>query len=220
MELINNNIYLIKNQRIFPSNTYLYVFNKSNNCIIIDPGFDFEIIKNSIIEFGLKPILIFSTHGHFDHIAGVSFLKNYFNIPSCLHELDLKIMKSSNFFLKVAKIDFKIELQEPDFLFKGEIDTLKINDINLEVYLFPGHSPGSTILKIGHYLFSGDILYKNTIGKETIPKENKRLLKQSINKIFQIFSGNNLVFPGHGLFENLNRIKNENKALQIFLNEK
>ncbi len=219
MELIKESIFLIRNKNFFSSNTYILKNKGNDECIIIDPGFDTDIIDNEIQENNLKPIAIVSTHGHFDHIVSVAFLKNKYCIPFYLHEKDIKISQSANFFLKVAQLDYKIETPKPDFLFKGEYDCLSLNGIEMEIYNFPGHSPGSCILKIDNNLFSGDILYKNGLGAGSIPKENPEQLKRSILKIFNIFNNDNLVLPGHGASEYVGVIKKNNLELMNFLFE-
>ena len=82
-------------------------------------------------HFYLIPIAIISTHGHFDHVGCVKLLKTEFNIPFYLHELDLKLCKSANFYLKIAKLDHKIESVTPDFILKGDKNSLHFNGINL-----------------------------------------------------------------------------------------
>ncbi len=217
MELIKDNIYLIRNKKIFSSNTYI-IKNKINvECIIIDPGFDIDLINKDIADNNLKPVAIISTHGHFDHIASVSFLKNKFKIPFYIHSSDLKILKSANFYLKIAGINHKIEIPIPDRLLKGKIEEIIINNFDLKIYNFPGHSLGSCIIQHENNLFTGDIVYKNGLGKGSVPMENTELLKQSILKIFNVFLDENLVLPGHGRPEYLGIIKENNSELKDFL---
>lgn len=217
MELIKENIYLIRNKKVFSSNTYVLTNKANSECILIDPGFDFELIEQGIEKLKLKPIAIISTHGHFDHIGSVSIFKNKFNIPFYLHEADLKISQSANFFLKIAQLDHKIETPKPDFLFKAKQENLKISSFDLNIYNFPGHSPGSCVVKAETYLFSGDILYKNGLGPESIPREDKILLKESILKIFDTFVKDDLVLPGHGAHEYLGVIRQNNLELINFI---
>lgn len=217
MELIKENLYVIRNKKIFSSNTYILKNSVNDDCIIIDPGFDINLINKDIKENNLKPLAIISTHGHFDHIGGATFFKIKYNIPFYLHEADLKIAKSANFYLKVAQLNHKIVTPTPDFLFKGEYEYLKIKEFEIQIFNLPGHSPGSCVLKIENLLFSGDILYKNGIGGFSIPKENIGLLKKSISKIFDIFNDEDLILPGHGAPEYIREIKKNNTELINFL---
>jgi hydroxyacylglutathione hydrolase len=219
VESINKTIFVVKNE-IFPSNTYLLKSKSNNSCLIIDPGLDASLIDKKITELSLLPVGIISTHGHFDHIGSVSHFKKKFNIPFYMHEADLKMSRSANFYLKVAKINIKIETPTPDIFFKGANDSFSLNEFQLSIHNYPGHSEGSCILKYGHYLFSGDILYKKGLGFNGFPGENKTKLKQSILEIFSTFSGEHLILPGHGEPEYIQKIKNTNLDLINFLNLK
>jgi glyoxylase-like metal-dependent hydrolase (beta-lactamase superfamily II) len=211
-------IYRITNS-LFASNTYLIKDENNHNCIIIDPGLDHENIRDTINYYDLKPIAIMCTHGHFDHIASVNYLKQqYNNIPYFIHKLDLKITKSANFFLKLTKIKYWIEYVEPDFYFEKEYEDINFNGFNLSVYNFPGHSNGSCIIKYKDFLFTGDTIYKKGLGFNNFPGENINLLKLSIKKIIVVFDNNLMVYPGHGDSEFLGKLYNDNFELLNFIN--
>ena len=219
MELINDNIYLVKNLKIFSSNTYILYREVDNDCIIIDPGLDTEAIDRGLQKHNLKPIAIISTHGHFDHIGSASFFKNKFKIPFYLHTADYKLSQSVNFFLKVARLNHKIETPMPDHLFEGEQEELSIKGFNFSIFNFPGHSPGSCIVKEGKFLFSGDIVYKDGLGIGSMPKEDLVSLKKSLIKIFKTFSDDDLILPGHGNSEYIAFIRENNSELKFFISE-
>jgi len=220
VELINHNVFLFRNKQLFSSNTYLLKSSYSQECVIIDPGLDYELLVQNINKHQLIPIAIISTHGHFDHIGCVQLLKDEFNVPFYLHELDLKLSKSANFYLKIASIDHKIHTAVPDFLFKGEKNSLNLNGINLIIYNLPGHSAGSCVFVNNNLLFTGDIIYKNGLGKGSMPKEDSTSLKESLLKMVTLFNDDTIVFPGHGEFDYFSEIKNNNKELKSFLNLK
>jgi hydroxyacylglutathione hydrolase len=215
-EYINDNIFIIRNS-IFPSNTYLLKSSLDNSCIVIDPGLDSQAIEAGIIASGLVPKAVIATHGHFDHVGNVAMLKNKYDIPFYLHEADLKISQSVNFYLKVARIDATIITTRPDHLFKGEHDQLTIGNFTLEIHNLPGHSDGSCVVQYGSYLFSGDLLFQQGIGDDSMPKANMELLKNSLFKLITTFKDTDLVLPGHGNAATLEKIKNTNVVLQQFL---
>ena len=97
MELTKQYINVVRNG-VFPSNTYLLKSPLNNACLLIDPGLDTRAIDDKITELNLMPVAIVCTHGHFDHIGSVSYFKTKFDIPYYLHEADLKLSKSANFF--------------------------------------------------------------------------------------------------------------------------
>jgi glyoxylase-like metal-dependent hydrolase (beta-lactamase superfamily II) len=208
----------VKN-RFFSSNTYLLINDADNTCIIVDPGLDEETIDKEIEANNLLPLAIVCTHGHFDHTGTVSYFKNkYNNIPYYIHEADLKISQSVNFFLKLTKIEKWIDTATPDFLLKGKKENLKIGSFDLDIYNFPGHTEGSCIIKWENNLFSGDIIYKKGLGLDSFPGENKAKLKKSIIELFDFFSLKDMVFPGHGDAEYLGLIKENNSELAAYLN--
>jgi len=212
-------VHLIRN-KIFSSNTYLLINEDEKQCLIIDPGLDELTIDCQIKELNVTPVGILCTHGHFDHIGGVSYFKEKYSIPFYLHETDLKIAQSANFFLKIAGINHKIKTPKPDFFFKGEFETIKICNFNLEIYNFSGHSNGSCVIKFMNNLFSGDIIYKKNLGFNNFPGEDRIQLRESLIKIFKTFPDDSMVYPGHGGFENLGAIKKNNSELINFLYNK
>lgn len=211
-------IFQIRN-RFFSSNTYLLKKDNSNKCVIIDPGLDSESIHKSILKNNLVPIGIICTHGHFDHIASVAYLKKEFgNIPYYLHKSDLKIAKSANFYLKLTKIKYWIEYVEPDYIFENTMEKIDIGGFNFTILHFPGHSDGSCVISYNDLLFTGDIMYKSGLGFNNFPGENINMLKESIKKIILIFYKDSLVYPGHGDCEYLGNITTKNIELVTFLN--
>jgi len=179
-------VYLVRN-KLFSSNTYLVSDVDEKFCLVIDPGLDESAIDNKIQELNLSPIAILSTHGHFDHVGGVSFLKEKYLIPFYMHEADVKISKSANFYLKIAGVNHKIKTADPDFLFHDYYEKITIGNFDLEIYNFSGHSNGSSVIKYKNNLFTGDIIYKDSLGFNNFPGEDKNKLRESVIKMFEIF---------------------------------
>lgn len=217
MELINKIILLVRNE-IFISNTYILKSKSTGNCIIIDPGLSPELIDKAVTEHNLKPIGIIATHGHFDHIGSVSYFKDKYNIPFYLHQNDFKLSQSANFYLKLAKISYKINTPKPDSLLTEESQNISIGEFTFNISNFPGHTRGSCVINFESFLFSGDLIYKNGLGFNNFPGEDKNQLKSSILELFNTYNNDFVVLPGHGQPETLKNIKNHNLELKKFLN--
>lgn len=202
---------------IFPSNTYILTDTERGCSIVIDPGLDTAALHETITRHRIQPVAVVATHGHFDHIGGVYPLQEQYQAPYYLHESDLKISRSANFYLKLVKLPVKITTPVPDHLFKGQAETWNIAGFTFKVYNFPGHTEGSCVLQAGDFLFTGDILYKKGLGFNSFPGEDRDKLRQSITEIFNRFPDNMMVYPGHGEASALGTIKRENQELRRFL---
>lgn len=205
---------------IFPSNTYLVSTEHSKECLLIDPGLDREAIDIKIDELNLVPIHIISTHGHFDHVASANYFARKYDAKFHIHKDELKLLKSINFVLKMMKIDRTVETPVPHNVITGYSTVLTLNAFNIVTFNFPGHTSGSCLLQWENNLFTGDTLYKNGLGLNSFPGEDKKKLKHSLGEILKIFDDKLMVYPGHGDSAFLGAIKQKNTELEIFVNDK
>lgn len=175
----------------FSTNTYL-VYNKDTlDAIIIDAGADFELIKRQIEILKLNVLGLFLTHGHFDHIMSAKAVQDT-AIKVYIHKDDaLKLKENKYSFLKP---DFPI-LEADALLEEGE---LKLGSLTLKVVHTPGHSKGSVCYIIGNAIFTGDTLFRLSIGRSDFTDgSHKDLVKSIKTKIFSL-EKNYDVYPGHG----------------------
>ena len=179
-------VHLVKN-KIFPSNTYIISAEDNQDCILVDPGLDKESIEHKLSEQQLRPTHILATHGHFDHVGSVSFFQKKYDADFYIHEKDVKILRSINFFLKIMKIDMKVEVPVPDYTFSEATDSLLLGGQRVEVYNFSGHTDGSCLFLINECLFSGDTLYSKGIGVNPFPGQDKIKLRASLKEIIDMF---------------------------------
>ncbi|QJC32948.1 MBL fold metallo-hydrolase [Enterobacteriaceae endosymbiont of Donacia semicuprea] len=182
----------------FKQNCYLIWCKKTLKAAIIDPGGEYQkIIKIiSIYKVNIRKILI--THCHLDHIGAADILSNFYQIPI------LGPHKKDIFWLKNIKLQNKI-FQLPKCIFKNNIwlknnQIVNIGKVIFKIYHCPGHSPGHIIFfnKLNNILISGDIIFKNNIGRTDLPKGNFHILMNSIQKNIIPLGINNIILPGHG----------------------
>lgn len=202
---------------VFPSNTYLVQLGNSARCFVIDPGLDFQSIEKALEEKKWTPAAILCTHGHFDHVGSAQLLKDKYGCKIYMHDSDLRIARSSNFLLMVCKIDMRIMVPQVDVFVTNETAQQVIGGVPVRWYPVPGHTPGSSFIEVGNFLFTGDTLYKEAIGLNNSPGEIKSQLIQSILSIWDVIAEERVVYPGHGGSDTFGNIKVKNHPLREML---
>ncbi len=169
------------------TNSYLIVAGKE--AIVIDPAT--QIVKTKVDDLGVDVIAIVNTHGHFDHIGGNQF----FSVPIYIHTLDAAMLTDPNLNLS---IHFSLSIVSPpgDYAFSKN-ERLNIGPFDIEVIHTPGHTLGSVSLLIDHALFTGDTLFKGSIGRTDLPGGDYEAMRSSLLKLASL-SGDLMVYPGHG----------------------
>lgn len=168
----------------YQTNCYIVTINSVD--IIIDPG----INATSWIKENVKnPVAILNTHGHFDHIWSNKEVKGLFNIPIYIHQEDA-------FFLENDPFGQNIPKSKPDFLVNNE-KIIDINGVKFRFLHFPGHTPGCCVIEFDECWFSGDFIFKGSIGRVDFPFSNPQDMKKSLLR-FKEIDYNKPIFPGHG----------------------
>jgi len=134
-------------------NTYIAYDRRSLDAVIIDPGAADPRLEAYIEAGGLKPRLILNTHGHIDHRGGNVHYARLYAVPAAIPKED------ASFYRSEAKSPD--EKAEPVFL----SPELQAGTIPIKTFPTPGHTPGGVCLLIGEYLFSGDSLFEDSIGR-------------------------------------------------------
>jgi hydroxyacylglutathione hydrolase len=185
----------------FQVNCYL-IWDKSNgNGFFIDPGvydkFDLKSITDFVGGNNIKISFVLNTHGHIDHIIGNHKIKNLFNTPIYLHQNDLFLYE--NIVSQSQKFGLDVVNQPtPDNLFINN-QTINFNGNLFEILNLPGHSPGS-ICVINYQekiVFTGDLLFRESIGRTDLPGGDFEKLKKSIKILIRSCKKDYTIFPGH-----------------------
>ncbi len=176
----------IKVQPMGDYQTNCYIFTKNGKDIIIDPGVDaLRWIQNNV----KNPIAVLNTHGHFDHVWSNQIVKETYNIK-------LYTPVDDEFMLEKDPYGMGMPPSSADFLIQPD-EQIEIEGIKIKFHHFPGHTPGCSAIQIDEHLFTGDFIFKGTIGRFDFPNSNATLMKRSLAKVLQ-WTEDFHIYPGHG----------------------
>ncbi len=176
-------------------NCYIVYDVNLKKAIIIDPGEQAQKVINKIETLNLQPELLINTHGHFDHIFSDDIVREKYNIPLAIFKDDVEMLSDSNLNLS-QYMDNPITIKQADIIFDKE-EVKETSFCKYKVIHTPGHSKGSICILIDDILFSGDTVFKYSIGRTDLPDGNYNELMQSLEKIKKL-SKNITIYPGHG----------------------
>ena len=202
----------------FQENTYV-LYDKSKECIIIDPGCyeknEQLELQTFIQENQLKPVKLINTHCHIDHILGNQFVSNKWSLKLYMHEADLPILENAREISKAYGLQNYTGSPYPeDFLEDG--DVLKFGNTSLDILFTPGHAPGHICLynKEKKILIAGDVIFKGSIGRTDLPGGNFETLINSIQEKLFPLPNEMQIYCGHGPETTLAHEKESNPFLQ------
>jgi len=194
-------------------NTYIVGCEETKECVIIDPGAEAKKIIDDIKSQKLIVKYIINTHGHFDHTSAIMEIKNASGALYAIHPKDEYLLNSSDNPGRSMIADFQ-DPPDPDF-YLNDGDVLNVGSVNLTVLSTGGHTPGSICFYTNGFLFTGDTLFKGSIGRYDFPGGDGYLLIQNIKTRLLTLPDDTYVLPGHGPKSTIR----EEKYLNPFLSE-
>ncbi len=203
----------------FQENTFV-VYDKSRECVIIDPGCynkeeELDLI-NFIKDNKLKPAALLNTHCHIDHVLGNKFIADKFDIDLYINKKDLPLLENVGEISKLYGFDnFSGSIYPKYFLEDG--DVFEFGESYLEVLFTPGHAPGHICFYSKEYDFiiSGDVIFKCSIGRTDLPFGDSKILIESIKKKIITLPEKTKIYCGHGPDTLLSFEKENNPYLQF-----
>lgn len=194
----------IQTFEVNPLHENCYVINdETKECVIIDCGALTETEQNAVIEYineeGLKPVHNLGTHGHLDHHFGDAAILSAFNLQPEVAEGDKVLMQHPReAALQMLGMDLNIDLPAGN-LKLTENEEVKFGSHTFKIIRTPGHSPGSVSFYCAeeNVLFTGDTLFKGSIGRTDFPGGSMFQIISSLRELAQL-PDKTIVYPGHG----------------------
>ena len=180
-----------------PFQTNCYVVANGERAFVIDPGLGaHKAVSQLVEEQGLTVESVVLTHGHIDHIRDAAA----FGVETFIHPADAFMLLRGEGVSEQARQLYDASamppIDNPTPLEDGQ--ALQVAGVELRVVHAPGHSPGCVMLVADEVVFSGDVLFRGSIGRTDLPDSDPEQMRQSLRDPVWDLSDELQVLPGHG----------------------
>lgn len=163
-----------------PMSNCTYIVENQEQAILIDPSWDMPAICKFLESKSLKPVAVFFTHAHQDHMTDADNLLEKYKLKGYLEEKEEPFCSLPHNLVSTYKAPKKFQFA----------------DLNIDVILTPGHTRGSVCIKIDNILFTGDTLFVNSVGRTDLPGANSAQLIHSLIMLADL-PKDTIIYSGH-----------------------
>lgn len=179
-------------------NTYLIIDNDSHCSAIIDPGYYGSDVVELIGDTNtLKYIIL--THGHFDHLYATQDYLNQYPDSILIAPLADKYLIHKDWENDILTRGMSMNNCPEPHIYVSESDNLMLGSYKISFIETPGHTEGGMCIYCDNLLFSGDTLFRLSVGNTSLETGNWQQLQNSIRNKLYVLDDNTTVYPGHGL---------------------
>ena len=192
-----------------------YIVETEHAAVVIDPGYLEKQMTSYVAENPDKIKFILLTHRHFDHVNAANALRKMTGAKIVIHELDEGGLFSDLLSLASMAGNFYGHA-DPDAhadVYVDEGDTVTAGEMVFKVLYTPGHSEGGVCYLCENNLFSGDTLFKGSIGRTDFPSSNNMEMRESLDRLCTL-PDETVVYPGHGDMTTIGYEKQTNMFLK------
>lgn len=202
---------IIKNF-VFPpieNNNYLIIDEQSKEAALIDCSYIDKTVLDELNEHQANLKYVLLTHGHFDHISGINDIP--FSVKVFMHKEDMEWVSEVNSYLPMIGMPSMEVPAIDEFIKDGDI--IKLGEIDIKVIHTPGHTQGGVCYYIDNALFSGDTIFKESVGRCDLPGGDFNQIVESIEKKIFTLPDDTIIYPGHGKITNVGWEKEHNSYM-------
>lgn len=176
------------------NNNYLIIDEDTKEAALIDCScFDDEILTEiEDQKANLKYVLL--THGHFDHITGLNDTDE--DVKVLMHSADMEWIKELNTYLPMIGMPAMKTPRIDGHFSDGDI--IKLGNLEIKVIHTPGHTQGGVCFYVENNLFSGDTIFRESIGRCDLPGGDYNQIIDSIEERIFTLPEETVIYPGHG----------------------
>jgi hydroxyacylglutathione hydrolase len=192
-------------------NCYVLAKRAGADAIIVDPGQRaMGRLRQILDENHLTPAAVMLTHGHIDHIWSAQKVADMYGCPAYIHPEDRFMLTDPikdfgrGLLAGLARSAVGALFREPKQVVElgRDGDKVDVGDVTVTVDHTPGHTRGSVVFRISdgpeEVVFSGDTLFRQSVGRTDLPGGSGRdLLGSIVNKLL-VLDDDAVVLPGHG----------------------
>jgi len=197
----------------FQTNCWALSADGSDEAVVVDPGFNPAGVKEMVERSGRGIAAVLATHGHADHIASAPQVCDP-DIPLYIHEADELALTDQGAWGAGMPVPDRYRPREVRTVADG--DTLGFAGFEIRVRHTPGHTPGSVCFATDGFLLSGDLVFRDSIGRHDFPNSNARDMFESLRWFLTLDDGID-VYPGHGPETTVGRERARNEWLKALV---
>jgi hydroxyacylglutathione hydrolase len=181
-------------------NCFIARLEGADHAVIVDPGEEAPRLLREIASQGLTLDAILLTHTHFDHVGAVAPIARATGAPVYCPKLEVPVLQDVMAFVPWPGFG-PFESWDPEHTVEGG-EKLELAGMTMDVIYTPGHSPGHVTFAVHadglqRALFSGDVLFKGSIGRDDLPGGDGPTLMRSIAMLLDTFDDDTTIYPGH-----------------------
>ena len=193
----------------FETNCWLLGADGIEHAVVVDPGFSPERVRALLEAEQRRPVAVFATHGHYDHVGAAAEVCGD-DLPFYIHEADADALTDPAGWGAGGRTP-PVPVKDVRTVVDG--DVLTFAGFRIEVLHTPGHTPGSVCFLTDAIVLSGDLVFAGSVGRSDFPNSNPSDMTRSLARFLELPDASD-VLPGHGPRTSVGREREHNPFLR------